>query len=379
LFVASSQTTSLAVTTVRRGRILIPDRRKVPTRNGSGPSCTPDTDQPVGRAPAPAPPGGIPPPPAPRTVDVVEFAGTACERSASTTWSPAFSPDCTWLLRAPTAPSATCLRETAPPEETVTTAAVPVPVLVRALFGTVTTSVKVDRTIEAVALEPDASAAAGSATSTVTGNVVVPDTGRMATDSTLPPTGFVAPLAVTRVFWPTFTLGSEASGTSTVTRTAPVPTMVSALEVPAVPPTMKGIVATVPEIGAVNVAEASASLATWRAFCASSTDTLASATRLAVSPALDAPAVPPPPDGVAADFAAVVGVAADVVASVVATEAAGADAVGAPMEAPATGVVEVATAALEPLFCRDAAPPVSIEPNVDCAAERADCAVATAD
>jgi len=82
---------------------------------------------------------------------------------------------------------------------------------------------------------------------------------------------------------------------------------------------------------------------------------------------------------VAADFAAVVGVAAAVVVAVVATEAAGADAVGAPMETPVTGVVEVAPAALEPLFCRDAAPPVRIEPNVDCAAERADCAVATAD
>ncbi|MGZ4517046.1 MAG: hypothetical protein ACXVXN_03880 [Mycobacteriaceae bacterium] len=114
---------------------------------------------------------------------------------------------------------------------------------------------------------------------------------------------------------------------------------------------------------------------------------MASATRLAVSPALDAPAVPPPPDGVAADFAAAVGVAPDVVAvvaavavvAVVATEAAGADAVGAPMEDPVTGVVEVAPAAPEPLFCRDAAPPVSIDPNVDCAAERADCAFATAD
>jgi hypothetical protein len=52
---------------------------------------------------------------------------------------------------------------------------------------------------------------------------------------TAPGAELVAPCGVTSAFWPTRTLAIDASGTSTVTSTAPVPTMtmfVLALEVP---------------------------------------------------------------------------------------------------------------------------------------------------
>lgn len=51
------------------------------------------------------------------------------------------------------------------------------------------------------------------------------DVGRSDIEATFPVTAVVAPLAVTVARCPTFTFGSDASGTSTVISVDPLPTM----------------------------------------------------------------------------------------------------------------------------------------------------------
>ena len=72
------------------------------------------------------------------------------------------------MLVAPTAPVRTRARVATPPLTTVAIA-VPEARLVRAEFGTVSTSLTVARVIVAVAVEPLAMAGVGSATRTTTG------------------------------------------------------------------------------------------------------------------------------------------------------------------------------------------------------------------
>jgi hypothetical protein len=91
--------------------------------------------------------------------------------------------------------------------------------------------------------------------------------GRRLTEVTAPGAALVAPCGVTFAFWPTRIDPTEASGTSTVTSTAPVPTMTTLL--PALDAPFTSVIEpTVPEIEDLKVAEVRSACALFSALCA---------------------------------------------------------------------------------------------------------------
>lgn len=129
------------------------------------------------------------------------------------------------------------------------------------------------------------------------------DVGSSEIELTLPAMTVVAPSAVTAVRCPTFTFGNDVSGTSTVIRVDPLPTMTIESEVLASWPLTRSVEAIVPEIGAVSVAAARFASAVVTEACALVTVTLSWATRAAAevadpadgdSPELEPPELEPP-------------------------------------------------------------------------------------
>jgi hypothetical protein len=225
---------------------------------------------------SPVPPSPLAAPPTPRRRELVVFVGRAVLRSASTTGWPAVRPEVTWVVSVPAYPVLTSAR-VATPFLSVKAMAWPLARGVSAELGTVSTLLTVPISRATSAREPDARAGSASGTRTTTGYVgllvvvapcpvplpvFVVDVdgdvdvdGRRLMEVTEPGAALVAPCGVTFAFWPTRTVPIEASGTSTVTSTAPAPTMTTLLPW-LVAPFTRPTEPTVPLIEDFRVAEA---------------------------------------------------------------------------------------------------------------------------
>lgn len=234
------------------------------------------------------PPPPLNPPPV-NAFSLLELsAPRVAVRSPSTTCVPASRP-VTWALPPPTVPTVTDFVVTWSEPETTWMVALPVATMVRADAGTVTTLLTLLVVTATCAWESWARAWGGLSTVMVTGYVgvlLVLSAGRMPIWVTDPLTVPPPPAGVTTAAWPTASVGNADRGTSTVTWAAPVPMIVMLDEVDASWPLVNPTLATVPLMGAVSVAEFTASWA-WL------TSSSAALTVIVPPPPVPPPAAPP--------------------------------------------------------------------------------------